>query len=195
MALLAEILSSRVRAEIFRILFGLSPEEIHMREIERRSGLSIGTVNRELGNLERLDLIESRKDGNRTYYRANESHPLFPDIRNLVLKTAGLVDVLREALKHPAIRLAFVFGSVARGEEKSGSDVDLMVIGGLGLRELAVLLSGVPERIGRSVNPHVLSVEEFRKRIAEGEHLVTQILAAPKLFVIGSQDELTAVGQ
>jgi predicted nucleotidyltransferase len=98
-------------------------------------------------------------------------------------------------LKHPAIRLAFVFGSVARGEEKGGSDVDLMVIGGLGLRELAGLLSGVPERIGRSVNPHVLSVAEFRKRIAEGEHLVTQILASPKLFVIGSENELGAVGQ
>ena len=99
MNLLAEILSSKIRAEIFRMLFGVNGGELHMREIERRSGLAIGTIQQELKKLLRLDLIKKRKDGNRLYYEANQEHPLYPDIRNLVLKTVGLVDCFREALK------------------------------------------------------------------------------------------------
>ena len=114
-----------------------------MREIARRSGFAIGTIQTELRKLLRLDLVYSKRDGNRTYYEANKAHPLFADIRRLVLKTVGLGDVLRGALdKSPAIRCAFVFGSIARGEEKAGSDIDLMVIGDAGFRKVVGLLEG-----------------------------------------------------
>jgi len=86
MALLSEILSSKVRAEIFRLLYGLSPKELHVREIERQTGFTIGTVRQELQKLVRIKLLTTRKDGNRLYYSANSEHPLFPDIRNLVSK-------------------------------------------------------------------------------------------------------------
>lgn len=108
---LAELLSSRVKAEIFRLLFGLGPAELHVREIGRQSGLTEATVRQELRRLTRLGLVEVRRDGNRAYYRANSVHPLYPDIRNPVLKTAGLVDVLREALMDKRVRLAYVVGS------------------------------------------------------------------------------------
>src|SRR5437762_1227170 len=104
---LAEILSSRVKAEIFRLLFGPVEQELHLREIQRRSGLSVSAVRQELKRLTRLGLIEPHRDGNRVYYRASSHHPLFPDLRNLVLKTAGLVDVLRDALKPLKIQVAF----------------------------------------------------------------------------------------
>jgi len=195
MSQLAEILSSRARAEIFRLLFGLNSGELHMREIERRSGLSIGAVQRELRKLLRLDLVSARKDGNRTYYQPNERHPLFPDIRNLVLKTSGLVDVLRESLGDLDISAALVFGSIGRGEEDGQSDVDLMVIGNTGLRKLSEALSGVPERIGREVNPHALSPAEFRRRLRRGDHLATRAMESPKLFVIGTGHELAAMGE
>jgi len=126
---LADLLSSRVKAEIFRLLFGGAESELHVREIERRSGLADATVRQELKRLTRLGGVEPRRDGNRTYYHANAEHPLYPDIRNMVLKTSGLVDVMRDALSHPGIRLAFVFGSMASSNGKAGSDVDLMVIG------------------------------------------------------------------
>lgn len=133
---LAELLSSRVKAEVFRLLFGTVGGELHVREIERQSGLADATVRQELKRLARLGLVEARRDGNRTYYRANHLHPLYPDIRNLVLKTSGLVDLLRGALVHPGIRVAFVFGSLASGNENAHSDVDLMVIGTISLRQL-----------------------------------------------------------
>ena len=192
---LAELLSSRARAEIFRLLFSGTGEELHVREIERRSGLNDSTLRQELRKLVRLDLVQSRRDSNRVYYRAKTESPLYPEIRNLVLKTSGLSDVLKSALTDKRIRVAFVFGSIARGEERAGSDVDLMVIGQLGLRDLSRLLSGIEEKIGREVNPHVLREEEFRKRIRAKEHFVSSVMETPKIFIIGSERELEAMGR
>ena len=194
MNVLAEILSSRIRAEIFRLLFGVSNKPLHMREIERRSGLSIGTIQQELKKLLRLELVRKYKDGNRVYYEANQEHPLYPDIRSLVLKTIGLVEIIRNALKSgPAIKLAFVFGSIARHEEKGKSDVDLMVIGEIGLRQLTGLLSGVSAQIGREINPHVFSTKEFSKRRAAKDDFLARVLDSPKIFIIGNENELEAV--
>ena len=191
MSLLSEILSSKIRADIFRLFFGVSDNELHMREIERRSGYAIGTIQSELRKLLRLDLVNKRKDGNRTYYRANKDHPLFLDIQRLVLKTVGLVDILQNKLtKNQEIKIAFVFGSIARQEEMAGSDIDLMAIGHLGLREITALLSGLTEKVGREINPHVFTVKEFKKRIARKEHFITQVLDEPKIFIFGNENEL-----
>jgi predicted nucleotidyltransferase/DNA-binding HxlR family transcriptional regulator len=192
---LAELLSSRARAEIFRLLFSGTGEELHVREIERRSGLNDSTLRQELRKLVRLDLVRSRRDSNRVYYRAKTENPLYPEIRNLVLKTSGLADVLKSALADKRIRVAFVFGSVARGEEKAGSDVDLMVIGQLGLRDLSRLLSGIEEKIGREVNPYVLHDAEFQKRVRTKEQFVSRVMESPKIFIIGSHHELEAMGR
>ena len=191
---LAELLSSRVKAEIFRLLFGVQDQELHVREIERQSGLADATVRQELKHLVRLGLIEARRDGNRIYYRAQKQHPLSLEIRNLVLKTSGLVEVLRNALAHNDIRLAFVFGSVARSAERAHSDVDLMVIGSIGLRQLTKLLSGASGRIGREINPHILTAAEFKKRRKTRDHFLTTVLAEPRLFVKGTEHELETVG-
>jgi uncharacterized protein len=194
MSVLAEILSSRVKAEIFRLLFGLSAKELHLRELERQSGLAVGTVRQELQRLVRLELVAARRDSNRVYYRANQEHPLYPEIHSLVLKTSGLVDVLREALGQEEILVAFVFGSVARAEERAHSDVDLMVIGPIGLRQLSQRLSSVSTQLGRTVNPHVMTVEEYRRRKAKRDHFLTHVLDSPRIFVIGGKDDLEAMG-
>ncbi len=192
---LAELLSSRVKSEIFRLLFGPDGLELHVREIGRRAGLADGTVRQELERLSGLGVVVMRRAGNRAYYRANASHPLYPDIRSLVLKTSGLVDLLRPRLTHAGIKLAFVFGSMASGRETADSDVDLMVVGTLGLRELGTLLSGVAAVVGREVNPHVLSPAEFSQRRESSDHFVRTLLADPRLWVIGNEDELAAVGE
>jgi len=194
MNLLAEILSSRIRAEIFRILFGVNDEALYLREIERRSGLTVGTVQQELKKLLNLDLLKKRKDGNRIYYQARKEHPLYPEIRSIILKTSGLSDFISGALGvSPDIKIAFVFGSIARHDEKAGSDVDLMVIGRLGLRKLTGLLDGISEQIGREINPHVLSEGEFVKRKKNKDHFITEVLESPKIFIIGSRNELDAM--
>ena len=192
---LVDIVSSRVKAELLRLLFGLSQAELHLRELCRQSGLSLGTVQQELRRLTRVGLVIARKDGNRIYYRANPDHPVHRDLCALVLKTDGLAGVLRPALKTPEVTLAFVFGSVARGDTGAGSDVDLLVIGEVGLRKLASLLSGIAGRVGRELNPHVMTPEEFAKRKAARDHFVTAVLRSPKLFVKGTEHELETMGQ
>ena len=192
---LSEILSSRTRAEIFRLLFGTVEEELHLREIQRRSGLNESTIRQELRKLVRLDLVKRRRDSNRVYYKAHKSSPLYPELRNLVLKTAGLTDVLRNALQDERIQVAFVFGSIADGKEAANSDVDLFVIGQLGLRAISELLSGISEKIGREINPHVMSVNAFRKRIETGEHFISRVIESPKLFILGTENDLNAMGR
>jgi predicted nucleotidyltransferase len=152
-------------------------------------------VQQELQKLRRLGLADARKDGNRVSYTANRSHALYPEIHRLVLKTTGLADVLRTALTHPKIESAFVFGSIARGEETAESDVDLLVIGDVGLRGVTRLLSGVAEKLGREINPHVLQRQEFMKRKGEKEAFLTRVLAAPKLFILGNPHDFEAMAR
>jgi len=177
------------------LLFGLKEECLHIREIERRSGLAIGSVREEALKLVGFGVVLRRKDGNRTYYEPNKKHPLYPEIRRIVLKTCGLTDVLRLALNKPGVQCAFVFGSVAAGTEKPESDIDVMVIGAVGLRKVSAMLSGVSETIGREINPHAMSAEEFVRRRRQKEHFVSSVMASPKVFVVGTEDELEAMGE
>ena len=195
MSPLSEILSSKVRAEIFRILFGLGEVEVHMRELERRSGFTIGTIQTELKKLLSLDLVIKRKDGNRSYFSANKTHPLYQDIRSMVLKTTGLVDILKDALQDQTdIQQAFVFGSIARNQAMAESDIDLFIIGDTGLRKITILLLGVSEIIGREVNPHVINKKEFKVRKQANDHFINRVLEDSKLFIIGNEDDLAAMG-
>jgi predicted nucleotidyltransferase len=140
-------------------------------------------------------MVEARRDGNRTYYRANSRHLLYPDIRALVLKTSGLADLLCQGLVHPGIRVAFVFGSLASGAEDANSDVDLMVIGEVGLRQVARPLPGIAAQLGREINPHVMTPAEFAQRRDVRDHFLTTVLGSPRLFVIGDEHDIEAMGR
>ena len=191
MSILSEILSSKVREKVFQHLFDGQNCELHMRELERRSGCSIGTIQTELKKLSRLELVTNRRDGNRLYYRANREHPLYPDICSMVDKTVGLVGLLISAVADlQDIDSAFLFGSIAKGKEGVRSDVDLMVIGATGLRPLSAKLSDVSKAIVREINPHVFSAVEFRKRVQRHEHFVMTVMKSPKIFIKGGEDDL-----
>jgi DNA-binding transcriptional ArsR family regulator len=192
---LAALLSSRVKAETFRLLFAPGAGELHTREIARRADLNEATIRQELKKLEGSGLVLRRRDGNRVLYGANPAHPLFEDIRSLVAKTSGLSAVLRSALEPARVQIAFVFGSMADGSAKPESDVDLMIIGDLTLRGATKHLSGIGTRLAREVNPHVMTPEEFAKRRKARDHFIKTVLAGPKLFVIGDAHELEAVGR
>ena len=192
---LAQILSSRVRAGVFHHLFGLEETEAHVREIARRSECSEASLRQEMRKLKRLGLVDARRSGNRVYFRANLNHPLYHDIHQLVIKTVGLVDILSEAIAKADIFVAFVFGSIAQAKEVAHSDVDLMVIGRIGFRKLTSLLSGVSGKIGREINPHVMTKDEYRDRVKAEDHFVKNVLAGPKLFIVGTEDDFEAMGK
>jgi predicted nucleotidyltransferase len=111
------------------------------------------------------------------------------------MKTVGVAGLLRESVENCRdVESAFIFGSVARAEETAGSDVDLMILGSIGLRKLSGILAGVSEKIGREINPHVMTVEEFIKRKREGEHFVSELVVSPKILIKGHADDLEKLG-
>ena len=186
---LVKILSSRARAAFFEILFGIDLKELHLREIQRRSGLAIETVRKEANNLDTLNLVVKRQDGNRSYYKANANHPLFEEIHQMVIKTSGMKEILQESLKDNAIKFAFVFGSIAKGNITAESDIDLFIIGDIGLRKISNLIKGPVEKLGREINPHTMSDKEFIKRIKERDHFVSEVFRSKKVMIIGEKDE------
>ncbi len=191
MNLLSQLLSSKVRAEIFRLLFNDKKSSIHLRDLQRKSGLSIGTIQKEIGHLKDLDLVIPERDGNRLYYTANSDHPLYRDICNIVTKTSGIAENLRAVLL-PIKRIdcAFIFGSMAKGKEKSHSDIDLIVIGDIGLRDLSSKLKTLTDRLEREINPHIYSIKSWKEKLKKKDHFTTSIMNEEKLFLIGDHDVL-----
>jgi DNA-binding transcriptional ArsR family regulator len=157
-------------------------------------GVPPSSLQREISSLVEAGILRRKRDGNRVYFQPDPDCPLFPELRGLMIKTAGLLDVLREALAPFAssIRWALVYGSVARSEERSSSDVDLMVIGQLGLAEIVPAIREAEARLGRPVNPTVYTAEEFAKKLAAGHHFLQSVLRKEILFVLGERDELAA---
>ena len=155
------------------------------------------SLQRELSSLEQSGILQQRKDGRRTYFKAETRSPIFRELRSIFEKTVGLIPTLRAALRpfENKIRCAFVYGSIARREEGATSDVDLMVIGNVGLADLAPILGKVEKRLGREVNVTDYSVDEFRKKIAEGNHFLTTVLKGSLQFVKGEQRDLDAVAR
>jgi len=191
MSLLADFVRSPVRAELLRVFFGLRRGELYRAELIKLMPFAKESVETQLNALKDMKLIVSERDGNRVYYSANNLHPLYPDLRNIVLKTVGLRDVLASALADKDIEFAFVFGSLASMTENPESDVDLMVIGMLGRRELTVLLHGVADQLGREINSHIYNHDEISRRLASRDQFLNDVLSKPKLFVRGNEHEFT----
>jgi len=192
---LERILSSKVRAAIFTLLFGIEDRELHTRELARQTDFAEPSIRQELKNLVDIGLLDSHRDGNRRYYKADKSHPLYLDIQQLVIKTTGLVTMLRAALNDHNITCAFVFGSFATGKQRADSDIDLMVIGNVSLRQLTSLLRKATELSGREINPHVLTLSEYNERWKKKDHFVTHVIAGRKSFVKGTQHDLDTMAE
>ena len=194
---LADVLFGKGRGAVLALLYGHPGQSFYYRQIVRQlATLSPGTVQRELDLLSRVGLIERSATGNQVFYSANTKHPIFPELRSLVSKTVGTIQVLRLALADISQRIttAFVYGSIARQEETAESDIDLMVIGTAKLEEVLEAVEEVESSVGRAVNPTVYSVREFRKKIVEGNHFLTSVLRGEKVFLIGDENELTELG-
>ena len=188
---LPSLLFPEYRRRVLGLLLLRPDEALHGREIARRTGLPAGTITRELTKLAEVGLLKRTKRGNQQVYSADTSGAIFTELASILRKTSGLADVLVQALAPaaPKLRLAFVFGSVARGQETGGSDVDVMLIGDLGFREAVELLHPCQATLGRELNPKVFSTREFIDKAATEPFLI-DVLAKPKIFLIGNARDL-----
>lgn len=189
-------LFGKTRGALLKLFYGHPDESYYFQQIRRVAGTSgVGTVQRELATLVNVGLLTKHPKGNQVFYQANQAHPIYHEMRALVAKTIGWLHVLSTALQplEGRIRVAFVYGSMARQQESAASDVDLMVIGDATLPEVLEHLSSVERDLARAINPSVYSMTEFLEKLSAGNHFLTSVLLTEKLFLIGGEDELRAL--
>lgn len=194
---LSALLFGEYRRRVLGLLL-LNPDKTyHVRELARLTGTSAGTLHKELAKLTQAGVLCRQQVGNQVRYGANRECPIFEELSGIMRKTSGLVDVLAVALGgvEEQVALAFVFGSVARSEEQSASDVDLMLLGSLGFADAVRALHPAQATLQREINPVVFSLDEFRRRAGSGDAFVRDVLAKPKLFVVGDENELRKLTQ
>lgn len=190
--MLSSLLFSDYRRRVLGLLLLHPDTTYHVRELARLTGTSAGTLHKELTKLTTGGVLRRQEVGNQVRYSADRDCPVFEELASILRKTSGLVDVLVEALSsiEKNIALAFVFGSVARGEQQSNSDVDVMLVGNLGFADAVQVLHPVQVTLQREINPVVYSLEEFRRRAASHDSFIREVLSQPKLFVVGNENEL-----
>lgn len=189
------ILFPTVRGEVLAATLTRPDKWWYLSELAQFLQTTPSSLQRELKALVAGGILQQRREGTRTYFKAETRSPLFPELRGLLEKTAGLLPTLQQTLEPFRARIdcAFVYGSVARSQEHALSDVDLLVIGGVSLAELAPALRKTETRVGREINVTSYSESEFRKKVAAKDHFLSEVLRSPKEFVKGNQRDLDEV--
>jgi len=192
---IADALFTKVQQRVLGVLFGNPGRSFYANEVIALAGSGTGAVQRELTHLEAAGLVTVTRVGKQKHYQANAAAPVFEELRGLVLKTSGLADVLRAALAPLAAQVsaAFVYGSVAKGQDTAQSDIDLMVVSdSLSYADLFAALEDSANRLGRPVNPTVYSQHELAKRVREDNAFLKRVLAQPKLWLMGDRHDFAA---
>jgi len=188
---LVEVLFGAYRRQILALLLLRPEESFYVREIGRLTSVPAGSLHRELKLLTDAGLLQRSAAGNQVRYQVDRACPIREELAGIFRKTAGMADVLREALAPIAgkIRLAFIFGSVARGKEGASSDVDVLVVGSASFAAVVEALSRATKRLRREVNPVVMTKATFEAKLASHDRFVARVAREPKIFLVGDDSE------
>ena len=190
---LGKALFSKTQRQVLGLLFGNPGRSYYAKEIVRLAGVGIGTVQRELEKLSGAGLLSVKRIGNQKHYQAERQSPIFEELHGIVLKTFGVGDVLRLAMADLAvqIKVAFVYGSVAKGTENVQSDIDVMIISDeLSYDRVFSALSPVESKLGRTINPTLYKPSEFREKLTDSSFL-RRVMEQPKIFLNGTESDIT----
>jgi len=193
--LLADGLFGKTRQAVLAFLYGHTDRSFYTKQILDAVKIGRGAVQRELKNLTDAGIIIREVQGRQVYYKANEKCPIFDELKGVVRKTFGIADVIGQALEpvKDKIRIAFIFGSIARGDEKKASDIDLMIVGTISFGDVVAHLAEAEEKLRREINSVVYPIKEFKQKIKEDHHFVKAVLQGEKIFLIGGKDELAGL--
>ncbi|MBU2495465.1 MAG: nucleotidyltransferase domain-containing protein [Candidatus Omnitrophica bacterium] len=189
---LSLVFFGKTRQAVLSLLYGHADQAFYLREIVRNTGAGLGPVQREVKQLSEVGILKRTVRGHQVYYQANLSSPVFRELKGLVTKTAGVADILKDALAPLSgrIRAAFIYGSVVRGEERNGSDVDVLVVGNVTFAEVSSVLSDAQKTLSREINPTVYPIKEFQAKLVKGHHFLKSVIVQDKIFLIGDENEL-----
>jgi len=192
MSPIGSALFGKTRRAILSLFFTETGSSFYVRQIVRAVGVGHGTVQRELRLLNRAGILKRTVNGNQVYYQADNKCPIFKELRAIIMKTAGVAEVIREALlpAFDSINAAFIFGSYAHLNENLGSDVDVMIIGEISFSRTVELLKGAQAKLNREINPVVMGREEFDGKLKTGHYFIREVLDKPVILIIGDRREL-----
>jgi predicted nucleotidyltransferase len=190
-------LFGKTRQAVLALLYGRADSSFYTKQILDAVKIGRGTVQRELKNLTDTGIVTREVQGRQVYYRANAQCPIFNELKSIVRKTFGVADVIRQSLETVAdkIRVAFIFGSVARSADDRKSDFDVMVVGRISFGDIVTLLSPAEEKLGREVNAVVYPIAEFKQKVKEDHYFVKTVLEGEKIFLIGDEGELRRLAE
>jgi predicted nucleotidyltransferase len=164
---------------------------MYIRELARLTDENINAIRRELINLEEINLLTSRRQGNTKYYQVNKKMMIYPELTTIILKTEGIAKILQENLnKIGTIETAFIYGSFASKTAGRRSDIDLLLIGNINENELISLIKNVEKQLSREINYVLFDPKEFKERLRNNDPFVINILKEQKTMLIGNEDEL-----
>lgn len=192
---LASALFSGVQRRLLALFYGQPERSFYTNELLRLTATGRGGLQRELSRMVTSGLVNATTVGNQKHYQVNRAAPIFNELRGIVLKTFGLADVLRDVLGPltARIHLAFIFGSVAKGSDTASSDIDVLVVSDdITYSDLFNSFSTAEETLGRKVNPTLYGTAEFDRKVRSDNHFVIRVLAQPKIFLKGTENDLPA---
>lgn len=192
---IGKLFAGAALVSLLRIFLLNASKDFYQRELVERTGERLFLVQTALRRLIDAGLVIDVVRGNRKYYRANESHPAFSDLKSLIFKTVGLGDALRSELKklRGKVIVAFVYGSIARGDETEKSDIDVMLMGEISSREVSAALAPVKRLLNREINPSVYTAKELIRKLKEKQPFIREVISGPKIFLVGDEDVLKTI--
>lgn len=192
-----DFIFSRYRRQVLAVLLMRPDEKFHVRELERLTGISAGSLHRELNAMSQAGLLVRERQGNQVLYQADRSCSIYEELASIFRKTIGLTSMLNDALLPLAdkIDMAFVFGSMAAGTQHAGSDLDICILGDLELIDVVKALGPVQEQLNREINPVVMQIGNYFSQLKQHDRFVERVNNEPKLFVTGGEHELTKLAE
>jgi uncharacterized protein len=192
---IAAALFGKTRRNVLALLFGQPGRSFYLREIAARAGSGMSQVQKELQQLTSARLVLREQRANQTHFRANSEAPIYAELLGIVTKTFGVADVLRKMLApyKNRIRLAFIYGSIAKDAATAASDVDLLLVADLPPSDVSLPLERAQKRLGRKISLITYSTEEFGAMLTQKHHFISAVLAGPKIWLVGDErilDEL-----
>lgn len=197
MSQLGDALFTKTQQRVLGLLYVQPERSFYTKEIIRLTGMGVATIKRELDRMVSAGILTMTKIGNQHHYQADPACPIFHELLGIIKKTFGVVEALSLALAPLSERItwAFVFGSLASGKETSASDIDLMIIGDVGFGEAASAVYSVQFALGREVNPKVYSLQEWNQLLKNQDAFLREVLAKPRMDVLGGNNELGKSGR
>ena len=194
---LADLLFGAYRRDVLGLLLLHPGESYHVRELARMTARPANTLYRELATLAAAGVLLRRNQGNQVHYAANPACPIYEELRGILRKTTGIAEILRKALDAytEQIKLAFVYGSVASGQEGPRSDIDVLIVGDLAFADAVRAFASAERSLQREINPRVYGLREFQTKLTGKESFLIRVLSGPTLWLIGSLDDAAKSGR